>query len=206
MVFSARHGCPPGLAKQNAFCLPPGQLRHLRAAAYNVPVRYRYRFADGNDYFYRYGDDGIVYRYARGDGLIDRAFPLYATNLFVGAPMPLGYEVYNVPLAYRPYYQDGGDWLYRYDDGAIYRIDENTGLTDSIVALLTGGGLGGLGGLGALGVGDRLPAGYDVYNVPFDYRDDYADSDDAWYRYADGSIYQVDPQTQLIEQIVSLIA
>jgi hypothetical protein len=210
-VFGARHGCPPGLARQNDFCLPPGQLRHLQRAAYNVPVRYRYRFTDGDDHFFRYAGDGIVYRYDRDAGFVDRVYPLYATDLLVGTPMPLGYEVYNVPLAYRPYYQDGGDWLYRYDDGAIYRIDEESGLIDSIVALLTGGmggfgGLGGLGGLGALGIGDPLPAGYDVYNVPFDYRDNYADSDDAWYRYADGSIYQVDPQTQLIEQVISLIA
>ena len=208
VVIGARNGCPPGLAKQNAYCLPPGQLRHLQNAAYNVPVRYRYRFVDGGDHFYRYADNGLIYRYDRDDGLVDRVYPLYASGLLVGTPMPLGYEVYNVPIAYRPYYQDSGDWLYRYDDGAIYRVDEDSGMIDSIVALLTGGmgGLGGLGGLGALGIGDSLPAGYDVYNVPFDYRDDYADSDDAWYRYADGSIYQVDPQTQLIEQVISLIA
>ena len=69
------------------------------------------------------------------------------------------------------------------------------------MALLTGG----TNGLGGLGVGDRLPAGYDVYNVPFDYRDRYADSNDAWYRYADGSIYEVDPQTRLIESVISLL-
>ena len=202
IVFGARNGCPPGLARQNIWCLPPGQLRRLHAAAYNVPERYRYRFADSSDHFYRYDDLGTIYRYDRGDGLIDGVIPLYASGLLVGAPMPLGYEVYNVPLNYRPYYADGGDWLYRYDDGAIYRIDEDNGMIDAIVALLTGG----VGGLGGLGVGDALPAGYDVYNVPFDHRDDYADSDDAWYRYADGSIYQVDPQTQLIEQVISLIA
>jgi hypothetical protein len=51
-------------------------------------------------------------------------------------------------------------------------------------------------------VGQPLPAGYDVYNVPFAYRDDYYDDEDDWYRYADGRIYQVDPTTRLIERVI----
>ena len=38
-----------------------------------------------------------------------------------------------------------------------------------------------------------------------DYRDDYRDSDEANYRYADGNIYQVDPQTQIIQAIVEML-
>ena len=200
-VVGWRGSCPPGLARQNAWCLPPGQLRQLQGAVYNIPIRYRYRFVDGDDFLWRYDDAGYVYRIDRDDGLIERVVPLFATDLIVGEPLPLGYEVYNVPFAYRSYYPDTGDYDYRYDDGAIYRVDDETGLIDALVALLTAG----VGGLGGLGIGDALPLGYDAYNVPFDYRDDYVDGDDAWYRYADGSIYQVDPETRLIEQIIPLL-
>ena len=57
-----------------------------------------------------------------------------------------------------------------------------------------------------LGIGQQLPAGFDAYNLPMQYRDDYQDGDDAIYRYADGNIYQADPKTQIIEQIISAIA
>ena len=210
-LVPARGFCPPGLAMQNRFCMPPGQLRKARLigerlplvrAAYNVPVRYRYRFADDGDWLYRYDAAGYVYRFDRDNGLVAAVFPLFASDLMVGEPLPLGYEVYNVPLAYRSYYPDSADYRYRYDDGAIYRIDPQTRLVESIVALLTGG----VGGLGALGVGDMLPTGYDAYNVPLEHRDTYYDSDEHLYRYADGALYQVDPQTRLIEAVISLLA
>jgi hypothetical protein len=41
--------------------------------------------------------------------------------------------------------------------------------------------------------------------VPFDYRAQYYDTPDAWYRYNDGYIYRVDPATQLITAIISVI-
>lgn len=50
-----------------------------------------------------------------------------------------------------------------------------------------------------------LPMGYDAYNVPFDYRDRYVDSDRSLYRYADGYIYQVDPTTRLIHAVIDAI-
>jgi hypothetical protein len=37
------------------------------------------------------------------------------------------------------------------------------------------------------------------------YRTSYYDTPDAWYRYSDGYIYQVDPTTQLITAIVRSI-
>ena len=205
-----RDGCPPGLANKNPLCMPPGQYRKaqfigqrlpISSWAYNVPDRYSYRFVDNDDWFYRYDDEGYVYRFDRDSGLVNSIVPLFGSDLLIGEPMPLGYEVYNVPMAYRSYYPDSSDYMYRYDDSAIYQVNNGTGLIEGIVALLTGG----LGGLGGLGIGDTLPVGYDAYNVPMDYRDQYVDSDDAWYRYADNSIYQVDPQTRLIEEVISLI-
>src|SRR3546814_3418409 len=51
-----------------------------------------------------------------------------------------------------------------------------------------------------------MPIGYDAYNVPYPYRDYYYDTDDAYYRYGDGGIFQVDPATGMIEAIVALLA
>ncbi len=203
-------GCPPGLARHNVFCMPPGQLRKAQLIGqrlplfnlgYNVPDRYRYRFMDDDRFVYRYGNDGVVYRFDRATGLVSNAFPLYSAGLLPGEPLPLGYDVYNVPFAYRAMYPDRGDYLYRYDDGAIYRVNRESMLVESIAALLTGGA----GGLGGLGVGDTLPLGYDVYNVPLAYRDRYYDTNDYMYRYADGYVYQVDPQTRLIQSVISLL-
>ena len=49
-------------------------------------------------------------------------------------------------------------------------------------------------------VGQQMPSGYSVYNVPDAYRDRYYDTADSMYRYNDGYVYQVDPRTGLIEQ------
>ena len=204
------NGCPPGLARQNALCMPPGHFRKaqligqrlpLAQLGYNIPDRYRYRFMDNDRFFYRYGNDGTVYRFDRGTGLVSSVVPIYGSGLFLGEPMPLGYDVYNVPLAYRSFYPDNDDYLYRYYGNGIYRVDADTMLVDSMVELLTGG----VGGLGGLGVGDPLPMGYDVYNMPMAYRDTYYDTGDSWYRYADGYVYQVDPETRLIEAVISLL-
>lgn len=71
-------GCPPGLARKNNGCLPPGQARRLGVgdrlpsylSGYNIPVRYQDRYRDGRDYSYRYDDDQI-YRVNRRSGVID---------------------------------------------------------------------------------------------------------------------------------------
>ena len=47
-------------------------------------------------------------------------------------------------------------------------------------------------------VGQQMPLGYSTYNVPYAYRSTYYDTPDAWYRYNNGYIYQVDPTTQLV--------
>jgi hypothetical protein len=101
-----------------------------------------------------------------------------------------------VPSQYRDDYYDTDDSSYRYGDNAIYEVDPQSGMIEQIVALLAGD----------LNVGQTLPEGYDAYNLPMEYRDDYADSDEAMYRYADGNIYQVDPETQMIEAIVQMLA
>ena len=50
-----------------------------------------------------------------------------------------------------------------------------------------------------------MPVGYSTYNVPLAYRDQYYDTPDAWYRYNNGNIYQVDPKTQLVTALIRAI-
>jgi hypothetical protein len=199
-------GCPPGLAKKGNGCLPPGQAKKLLGVGrrlepawfegYTVPVAYRSFYYDTPDYYYRYDDDGYIYRADRGSDLISAVIPLLGGGFGIGQPLPAGYDAYNVPLQYRDTWYDNDDSLYRYGDNAIYRVDAQSGLIEGIVALLGGG----------LNVGETLPSGYDAYNLPMDYRDRYRDDDDYLYRYADGNIYQVDAKTQLIQAIVEMIA
>jgi hypothetical protein len=228
------NGCPPGLAAKDNGCMPPGQVRQqwgygapLRSQyvdAY-LPGQYRAWYPDNDQYYYRYGD-GYAYRVGRSDNLVSGLFPLSGNGYYApGELYPAAYDIYNIPQPYQGYYPDNGDYDYRYGDGAIYQVNQSSGLVESIVALLTGGGyggglgglgsglgggLGGLGGgygggLGALGIGQALPAGYDVYNVPDPYRDRYYDTADENYRYADGNIYRVDPKTQVIQAIISAL-
>ncbi|QNN64920.1 hypothetical protein H9L12_11985 [Sphingomonas rhizophila] len=197
-------GCPPGLAKKGNGCLPPGQAKKLVGSALApaylgamLDGPYRDWYRDDDRYFYRMGD-GYIYRVDRGSNLISALFPYYDRDYSyypVGMMYPSDFNYYNVPYQYRTYYPDGGDYLYRYGNGAIYSLDPQTQAVQSIVALLAGD----------LGVGQRLPATYGVYNVPLQYRAQYYDTPDNWYRYNDGYIYRVDPTTQLITAVINAL-
>jgi hypothetical protein len=199
-------GCPPGLAKKGNGCLPPGQAKKVFGlgdriqpawfSGYAIPAEYRGFYADTSDHYYRYDDQGYVYRVDSGTNLISGLIPLLGGGFAVGQPLPSGFDAYNVPLAYRDDYYDTEDYSYRYADDAIYRVDGDSGIIDSIVALLAGD----------LNVGQALPDGYDVYNLPTEYREEYSDNEDYKYRYADGNIYQVDAKTQIIQAIVEMLA
>ncbi|MCY7281117.1 MAG: hypothetical protein LH610_09535 [Sphingomonas bacterium] len=200
---SGFNGCPPGLDKKDNGCLPPGQAKKYLGALIQsnyadnlVPYQYRSWYRDDDSHFYRSGN-GFIYRVSRNNDLVDGIIPLFGGGGYYaqGDQWPDSYNFYNVPQQYRSYYADGGDYNYRYGDGAIYRVNSGSGVVDSIVALLAGD----------LGVGSQLPNGYDAYNVPFAYRDRYADSADNWYRYNDGYIYQVDPKTRLISAVIDAI-
>ena len=196
--------CPPGLAKKYNGCLPPGQAKKMVGAA--IPALfansvlegpYRDWYRDDDRYYYRMGDD-YIFRVDRGSNLVDGLFPYGFQDYAyypVGMTYPSDYSYYNVPYQYRSYYPEGGDYLYRYGNGAIYGLDPQTQAVRSIVALLAGD----------LAVGQRLPAGYGVYNVPLSYRQQYYDTPDAWYRYNDGYIYRVDPTTQLVTAVINAL-
>jgi hypothetical protein len=67
--------CPPGLAKRNNGCVPPGQVGRGDARGYEqstdgyyaVPERYRYQYRDTNRLYHRYRD-GYVFRIDRRTG------------------------------------------------------------------------------------------------------------------------------------------
>ncbi|QPQ54327.1 hypothetical protein IC614_08150 [Allosphingosinicella flava] len=188
-------GCPPGLAKKNNGCLPPGQAKQLaeRRAYYSDWWRYG---RDGNDDLYRY-DDGYLYRIDPRSYAVSGFLPVLGGALGVGNVWPAGYTAYPAPDYYVDYYGYGDSpYDYRYADGALYGVDPSTNAITQIAALLTGNDWT---------VGQAMPAGYSVYNVPYAYRSQYYDTPEAMYRYDDGYIYRVDPTTQLIQAAIQLI-
>jgi hypothetical protein len=171
-----------------------GQQLPLGYDVYNVPYAYRSSYYDTPDTWYRY-DDGYIYGVDPRSRMIQTMVPLSYGGYSVGYPVPPAYPGYdyNVPDGYSDLYYDAPGYDYRYADGGIYQIDPSTQMVAALVALVTGQNFG---------VGQQLPLGYDVYNVPYGYRDRYYDTDRYNYRYADGYIYQVDPQTRVIQSVI----
>jgi hypothetical protein len=203
-IPAAYVGCPPGLAKKSWSCVPPGLARNMFIgtalptyySSNSFPVGLRDIYYDTDDYYYRWGD-GYAYRVDRGDNLISALLPLVGAGLGVGMPFPYQGPSYYVPSSYQSFYPDYGydDDYYRYANGYVYEIDGDSGYIEDVIPLLDRG----------YGVGQMLPAGYSYYNVPYQYRDAYYDTDDYYYRYAPGAIYQVDRDSQLITSIASLL-
>ena len=185
-------GCPPGLAKKNNGCMPPGQLKTARALG----------FADRPDWW---GFDRMDGRFAYVDGNLVRLsdnggiagfLPLLGGALAPGNVWPSAFAPVTLPAYYQDYYGLGPVDSYRLYDDALFNVDPQTQAITSIAALLTGDNFA---------VGQPLPLGYDVYNVPYSYRDRYADGPDSLYRYSDGYVYQADPTTQLITAAIQLL-
>ena len=187
-------GCPPGLAKKNNGCLPPGQARAAARFDYDPP-RWSSLWgprADGWDYRYR---DGYLYRVTPQGSLLGY-LPVLGGALSPGQAWPGQYRFEPAPVYYTDYYGLNRDQEYRYADGALYGVDPRTQAITQVAALLTGQDWT---------VGQRMPAGYDVYNLPYDYRDRYVDTPQSLYRYNDGYVYQVDPTTRLVQAVIQLI-
>lgn len=177
-------GCPPGLARKYNGCNPPGLLRQANAPW--QPDWWGYE-----DTGYRYFD-GYLLR-TSGPTILGYV-PLLGGALFIGEPWPAAYETAPVPAYYSDYYDLGPD--YRYYDDTFYRVEPRTGRIVDVAGFLTGD---------EFVVGQPMPMGYDVYNVPWEYRDRYHDGPDAWYRYADGYIYRIDPRTMAILAAIQLL-
>ena len=152
-----------------------------------------------NSFYPDYGDvcnryyDGVIYQVDCDDGYVENVIPMYAGGYGVGQLLPSAYSYYNVPMQYRTMYYDTPNYGYWYAPGAIYQYDTGNNMITSVAALLSPG----------FSIGQPLPVGYDIYNVPYQYRQTYYDTNDAWYRYNNGYIYQVDPTTQLVTAILA---
>ncbi|MFA7586795.1 MAG: hypothetical protein WCY11_11470 [Novosphingobium sp.] len=183
------NGCPPGLAKKHNGCMPPGLARQT-TYRWTSPSWFGSRW--GGDYRYF---DGYMVRMGAGD-LITGFIPLLGGALSVGQIWPGSYVPVELPTYYSDYYGLGAPDTWRYYDNTFYRVDPETSAITSIAALLTGDDIV---------IGQPMPLGYDIYNVPAGWRDQYYDSPDAYYRYSDGYIYQLDPTTRLVQAAIELL-
>ena len=113
-----------------------------------------------------------------------------------GNPWPAQYDYQPVPTYLTNYYGLNDRSAYRYADGTVYGMDPKTQAITQVVALLTGQNPT---------VGQPMPAGYDIYNVPSAYRDQYVDTASRQFRYNDGYVYQVDPKTRLVQAVIQLL-
>ncbi|MBX7539997.1 hypothetical protein [Qipengyuania sphaerica] len=190
-------GCPPGLAKKRNGCNPPGQLkdrgeRSIYGYNYRPSLFGLSNYDRRGDYYYR---DGYLVRYGDRGG-ISSWLPLLGGALGIGNVWPSSYQSYRVPDYYVDYYDLGGYDRYRYADNVIYRVNPEDAAITSIAALITGD---------EFQIGQPMPRGYDVYNVPYAYRDRYYDTPQYMYRYSDGYVYQVDPETRLVAAAIDLL-
>ena len=169
----------------------PGQYLPANYMSSYVPSSFSAFYPNTSSLCTRYVN-GVIYYVDCQTGLIENFMPLYDNGFGVGQMLPSGYGYYNVPDQYRSMYYNSADTGYWYAPGAIYQYDPQTSLITSIAALLSPG----------LSIGQPLPAGYGAYNVPLGFRETYYDTPDAWYRYNNGNIYQVDPVTQVVTALV----
>lgn len=187
-------GCPPGLAWRDNGCLPPGQARRI-AREQERRAREDWWWSTRNDDWRYY--NGYAYREEpRDNGLAAVFIPLLAGALGIDNVWPTSYAYEPAPRYYSSYYRLDDRRDYRYADGVIYGLDRRTNRIETVSALLVGD---------PWTVGQRMPTGYDVYNVPYDYRGRYRDRDDRWYRYSDGYVYEVDPTTRLVQSVIQLV-
>lgn len=195
-VFQRRggliEGCPPGLAKKQNNCTPPGLNSEPQESWYQPSWyfadwdrNYRYRYNGG--YMLRLGTDNSIVGYV----------PLLAGALSLGQSWPITYAPASLPPYYVDQYGLGPMDTYRFYDDVIYRVDPETSKIRSVAAILAGEDIE---------IGDRMPAGYEVYNLPAAYRDKYRDNGEAMYRYSDGYIYQIDPTTRLVQAAIELLS
>jgi hypothetical protein len=162
------------------------------------PASYNYGYGGYGGYG---GYDNICNRYAYGTvyqvdcvtGMVVNVIPTYAGGYGVGQMLPSAYSYYNLPMQYRGMYYPTSDYSYWYAPGAIYQYDRGSSLITSVAALMSPG----------FSIGQPLPTGYNMYNVPMAYRATYYDTPNAWYRYNNGYIYQVDPSSLLVTAIVA---
>jgi hypothetical protein len=129
------------------------------------------------------------------DGYRTRAGLLGGT-LALGKTWPERIESAAAPAYYVDYFDLGSAASYRFAENVLYRVDPGDASITGVAALLTGD---------EFIIGQEMPAGYDVYNVPYSYRTRYQDTPTVWYRYVDGYVYRVDPRTRRVTAAIDLL-
>lgn len=129
------------------------------------------------------------------DGYRTRAGLLGGT-LALGKTWPERIESAAAPAYYVDYFDLGSAASYRFAENVLYRVDPEDASITGVAALLTGD---------EFIIGQEMPAGYDVYNVPYSYRTRYQDTPTVWYRYVDGYVYRVDPRTRRVTAAIDLL-
>ena len=117
--------------------LAVGQVWPQTYPSFNLPDWQRsfYGFDDPRAYHYA---DNVVYRVDPDTAAIEQVAALLTGSDFkVGSRMPGGYDVYNIPSAYRSRYADSSAALYRYADGRIYQVDPATSLIAKAIDLVS---------------------------------------------------------------------
>ena len=112
-----------------------GEMLPSAYSYYNVPMQYRGLYYPTADYSYWYAP-GAIYQYDQRTSLITSVAALMSPGFTVGRPLPMGYDMYNVPLAYRGTYYDTSNTWYRYNDGYIYQVNPATMMVTGIAASL----------------------------------------------------------------------
>jgi len=202
--------CPPGLAKKNPFCLPPGQLGKLFVVAPSLPA-------------VRAAQPPVIVTPVAAAPVLSPAMQVYP----VGAVLPDDYVIMLDPLFVR-------DWqssqLVRSGDH-LYIIDPLTGAVRSVAAPVADWawnwsdvdfancppGLakknppcvppgqvqrGAIIGQGPLSAGQVLPAGYQTILDPHSY----AALDDALYVRLGDQLYRLDRQTGVVLNLIGTVA
>lgn len=131
------------------------------------------------------------------EGRIASYTPLLGGALLFGRAWPEGYGDTALPPYMVAHYGLGQARHWRQADRVVYQIDPETRAIIGIAALLTGD---------RFTVGQPAPRGYDVYNIPLAHRAQWADSEEALYRYADGRIYRIEPATRLVTAAMDIPA
>lgn len=110
----------------------------------------------------------------------------------------LGLSPLASPLA--QWYRDDDRFMYRWDNDGdlVYRIRRDNNLIDALFPMTNRD-------FYYYPVGMQYPDYYNYYNVPLQYQSFYPDGGDNWYRYGDGAIYMVDPETRMIQGIAALL-
>ena len=160
---------------------------------------------DGGRFAPRWDGNGIRLGFANGcppglDKKNNGCLPPGQAKKLVGTPFnnALGLSALSSPLT--QWYRDDDRFMYRWDDDddLIYRIRRDDNLIDALFPMTNRD-------FYYYPVGMQYPDYYNYYNVPLQYQSFYPDSGDQWYRYGDGAIYMVDPETRAIQSIAALL-